>query len=67
MVKQSDKARIAKENRREVGFEYDNDVTSDTLLCQKILETNTYNPTFENLIDFSDDLTRILVKPEPSS
>ena len=62
VIKQSEKSKIAKENRREVGFEYDNDVTSDVLLCQKILETNTYNPTQENFIDFSEDLSRILVK-----
>ena len=62
VIKQSDKKKVAKENRREVGFEYDNDVTSDTQLCQKILETGTYNSTYESMIDFSEDLSRIIVK-----
>ena len=52
---------MAKENRREIGLEYDQDVTSDVLLCQKIFQTNTYNHSYENMIDFSDDLSRILV------
>ena len=61
VIKQSQKSKMAKERRREIGFEYDADVTSDTLLCQKILESNSYNPTFENMIDFSEDLSRIIV------
>ena len=51
-----------KENRREIGFEYDNDITSDVELCQKILQSGTYTPSFENMIDFSEDLSRIIVK-----
>lgn len=44
------------------GFEYDKDVRTDADFLMKIVNSNNYNPSCENTIDFDDELRRVIVR-----
>ena len=62
VIKPGYKSKVAKQNRRQIGLEYDKDVTSDFQLLQKILEKGDYNPSDTKMIDFDQDLSRLIVR-----
>jgi hypothetical protein len=46
---------------RDLGLEYDKDVTNDEEYYEKIFKTNAYRASQEDLIDIYEDITRIMV------
>jgi hypothetical protein len=46
---------------KDLGLEYDKDVTNDSQYLEKIFQTNSYRPSQEALIDIYEDVSRIMV------
>jgi hypothetical protein len=46
---------------KDLGIEYDLDVTNDSQYLEKIFQTNSYRPSQEALIDIYEDVSRIMV------
>lgn len=44
-----------------IGIEYNTDLLTDTQLIRKILESNSYLPKKEFIIDFNYEISKILV------
>lgn len=44
-----------------MGLEHDLDVTNDSEYYEKIFQTGSYKATHEDMIDFYEDLSRLVV------
>ncbi len=62
---QNKKSKNSKKKQRDVGHEYDLDVTNDSEYFEKIYQTGSYKATHEEMIDFYEEITRIIVKSSP--
>jgi hypothetical protein len=45
-----------------LGYEYDNDILTDSDFFKRIFEKDTYNANQETLIDYYEDISRMIVK-----
>ena len=61
IIGQIKKIKVPKNTKSKLGIEFDPDVLRDSELCEQILKSNTYTPTNQKLLDFYEDISRLLV------
>ena len=61
IVENAKKTKFSQKLKSKMGLEYDPQILKDNQLCEKILITNNYEPSKQKLLDFYEDISRLLV------